>query len=151
MTKRHASLRATIGATGLALLLLARAGSAEAAGPTPVAAFDATARIVQLSGPASLASVVACYQASARQPSFAHLAHYPDAAVIRLRFDGLVFETIRLAARADGGTDVTVALSAAYDRRDLARYTAARGTPLAACLAARPQMIAAATSAESAQ
>ncbi len=141
---RHARLRLGIGSTGLALLLLARATSAEAAGPTPADRFTATARITQMTSQRPVHEVVDCLARTARLPSFAHRTMTADGAVIRLRFDGLMFETLAFTATADGGTAVTVALSGAYDRADRARFMAARGAPLAACLDTPPLHIAAA-------
>jgi hypothetical protein len=135
MTDRQNLLRTAIGGTGLALLLMLRATGAEAAGPTPVADFAATATITTLSSDQPVDAVLGCYLATASQPSFAHVARREGGATIRLRFDGLMFETLAFAATPDGGTQVTVQLSGAYDRADRRRHAALRGTPLAGCVA----------------
>lgn len=137
MTDRQTFLRTAIGGTGLALLLMLRATSAEAAGPTPVAVFAATATTTTLTSAEPLDSVIGCYLATASQPSFAHVARTAGSVTIRLRYDGLMFETLAFSALADGNTRVTVQLSGAYDRADRARHSALRGTPLAKCLAPR--------------
>lgn len=137
MTDRQNLLRTAIGGTGLALLLMLRATGAEAAGPTPVADFAATATTTTLTSEQPVEAVLGCYLAAASQPSFAHLARRDDSATIRLRFDGLMFETLAFAAMPGGGTRVTISLSAAYDRADRNRHAALRGKPLAACAATR--------------
>lgn len=126
-------LRILIGGTGLAILLLVRAATADAA-PVPADRFAATARTTTLVSSLPLDRVLACFTATASQPSFAHVARRPDAAQVVLRFDNLVFESFAFAATPTG-TSVTVALSPDYDRRELARHVVARGKPLAACLA----------------
>lgn len=73
------------------------------------------------------------------------MAAYPDTALIRLRFDAMVFETLEFVATPDGSTWVTVALSGDHDAGDRARFAAARGAPLAACLVAPPPLQTAAT------
>ena len=143
-TYRHTRLRAVIGSTGLALLLLGRATTAEAAGPVPADSFAATAEVTHMTSPRAVADVLDCVSRTARMPSFAHRADTADGAMIRLRFDGLVFETLAFAATPEGGTAVTVALSGAYDRADRARFMKARGAPIAACLTTPPVNFAAA-------
>jgi hypothetical protein len=144
MTNHHQSrLRAAIGGAGLGLLLLMQATTAEAAGPMPADRFDATARVTRMTSTRAVADVLACVAASAQLPSFAHRAMTADGAVIRLRFDGLMFETLAFTATADGGTAVTVALSGAYDRADRAHFQRARGASIAACLITPVQQVAA--------
>jgi hypothetical protein len=137
MTDKHSLLRTAIGGTGLAIILMLRATSAEAAGPTPVADFAVTATTTTMISSEPLDRVIACYHATASQPSFAHVARTADTMTIRLRFDGLMFETLAFRALPGGNTAVVVQLSGAYDRADRARHAALRGTPLANCLAPR--------------
>lgn len=137
MTDRHSLLRTAIGGTGLAIILMLRATSAEAAGPTPIADFAATATSATMISSEPLDRVIACYRATASLPSFAHVARTVDTMTIQLRFDGLMFETLALRALPGGNTAVVVQISGAYNRADRARYAALRGTPLAKCLAPR--------------
>ena len=131
---RQTRLRAAIGGAGLGLLLLMQATGAEAAGPMPADRFDATALVTRMTSRRAVAEVLSCVAARAQLPSFAHRTVTADGAMIRLRFDDLVFESLAFTAMPGGGTAVTVALSGAYDRADRARFTRLRGAAIAACL-----------------
>jgi hypothetical protein len=135
---------------GLAIvgaIALLGATAADAA-PAGVDSFAATAIRTIAESPRNFDEVVACYGAKAVQPSFAHVARSGDTVLVQLRFDQLMFETTRFSARPGGGTRVEVALSGRYNGAERAHYAAARGAPLAACLAEQPVML---TSVESAQ
>lgn len=135
--------------TVLAAVLATLAVQAEPArsAPAPAALFAAAATAITVEGTADLADVVACFGSEARLPSFAHIAHYPDVgeAVYRLRFDGLLFETIRFVRSGQGGTRAEVLLAGSYSRAERAHYASARGEALARCLA-RPMLVAATAS-----
>jgi hypothetical protein len=119
-------------AAGVALFAVPQPGFAA---PAPVSSFEQTAVIRTAEGRADIGAAVACFRAEARMPSFAHIAIYPDAgeAVYRLRFDGLMFESIRFVRTATG-TRAEIRLAASLSRAERAHFEAARGASLARCL-----------------
>lgn len=120
----------------LSAVLLVAAPTVVDAAPMKVALFADTAIASSATGPASPAAAAACFRAAARMPSFGHVAFYPATgeAVYRLRFDGLVFETIRFVPDGTGGTHAQVQLAGSYSRAERAHFAAGRGQVLAQCL-----------------
>lgn len=110
--------------------------SPAAAAPIAAEGFERSALLRTVEGRADLRTAVACFSAKARLPSFAHVATYAEAgeAMYRLRFDGLMFESIRFVPTDSGGTRAEIRLASTLTRDERAHFETARGAPLAACL-----------------